>query len=472
MRPGFIYLFFAISSACSGQIVSPPTPQFETFPVVNPGRSYEPAPTYNQPNNYSTGYPNNSPHITYPTAPGPQQKEKNLQQMGFIPSSPQVPGSNNYGLNRQQQINELKQILLEDENSYPTDTVAFEKERLRYNAGIIDEDKTLAKDSLFEKAFRQISQMLRENNYDFKKAVFATEKAHDHTLDYESYNNELNKIARKCRTVARKESHFKEDSIITLSWAIMKYMVDSMIYYNAQGQPYKKVNYTYDFDDVFGEKDIKKMFVTKLLKKHNGNCHSLPYLYKCIAQTLNIGPTAHLAYLPNHVYIRQHFDGRWWNCELTSAEFIDDYQLMASGYVFVPGVNSGIYMTPLDEKQSIACLVDLATYYEWKYGYDSFVLKCIQRTLEYYPNCIQALMMRANYWNLAARHYFKRAGITDISQAGKDEDADFCAKQYESIVKQMDGLGFSPVPKDVYEKWLNDMQLEKIKREKQKQQKK
>jgi hypothetical protein len=34
--------------------------------------------------------------------------------------------------------------------------------------------------------------------------------------------------------------------------------------------------FVYDFEDAIGRNDWTKMFVSKLLEEHNGNCHSLP----------------------------------------------------------------------------------------------------------------------------------------------------------------------------------------------------
>jgi hypothetical protein len=52
-----------------------------------------------------------------------------------------------------------------------------------------------------------------------------------------------------------------------------------------------------------GDKDWSKMFVTTLIRTHNGNCHSLPYLYKILCE--EIDSKASLSLEPNHVYIKQ-----------------------------------------------------------------------------------------------------------------------------------------------------------------------
>ena len=71
---------------------------------------------------------------------------------------------------------------------------------------------------------------------------------------------------------------------------------------NHKDKLYKYEPFGYDFKDVFGHKTQESLFVSKLLKTRKGNCHSLPYLYKILAEEL--GVDAHLALAPNHVYIK------------------------------------------------------------------------------------------------------------------------------------------------------------------------
>jgi hypothetical protein len=62
--------------------------------------------------------------------------------------------------------------------------------------------------------------------------------------------------------------------------------------------------FRYSFDDPLGKQDWSNMFVTKLLATHQGNCHSLAYLYKILADEL--GAKCWLALAPNHIYIKNY----------------------------------------------------------------------------------------------------------------------------------------------------------------------
>src|SRR5690606_33829743 len=143
--------------------------------------------------------------------------------------------------------------------------------------------------------------------------------------------------------------------------------------------------FDYNFDDPFGHNNWNSMFVSNLLMSRKGNCHSLPFLYKILAEQLGI--EAHLALAPNHIYIkhRSEKDG-WYNTELTSGIFPIDAWIMASGYVHIDAIRNGVYMKALNNKESIAlCLVDLAQAYQTQEFYDlDFVIKCADKALEYF----------------------------------------------------------------------------------------
>jgi hypothetical protein len=63
------------------------------------------------------------------------------------------------------------------------------------------------------------------------------------------------------------------------------------------------------------------MFVTKLLRTNSGQCHSLPLLYKLLADRLGIA--ARLSMAPNHSYIQVVGpDGELYSYETTNGHLI------------------------------------------------------------------------------------------------------------------------------------------------------
>jgi hypothetical protein len=201
-----------------------------------------------------------------------------------------------------------------------------------------------------------------------------------------------------------------------------------------------------------GREDWSKMFVSKLLKDHKGNCHSLPYLYKILAE--EIGVSANLSIAPNHLYIK-HSSKQigMYNTELTSATFPIDAWLMSSGYIHLDAIRSGIYMDTLDNKESLAlCLLDLAKGFERKYGTvnDDFILKCINQSLKYYPNSIDALLFKSE---LLLRKFRNKETI----------NSQLVFKEYENLIIKIHQLGYRKMPEKMYQNWLLDLKEHKEK---------
>jgi hypothetical protein len=221
--------------------------------------------------------------------------------------------------------------------------------------------------------------------------------------------------------------------------------------------------YSYDFDDFTASKDWSKMFVTKLLKYHSGNCHSLPFLYKIVVEEM--GETAHLALAPNHIYLKLYSqkDG-WYNTELTSGSFPIDAWLMASGYIHLSAIQNGIYMDTLSLRQSVAlCVVDLAQGYKRKFGNDSagFVLQCCNLALQHFPVYINALILKAETEKNVFESYMKVNHIIYPKDALSNTSARNLYDDFEKLYAKIYELGYRKIPDEMYAQWLSELNVEK-----------
>ncbi len=206
------------------------------------------------------------------------------------------------------------------------------------------------------------------------------------------------------------------------------------------------------------------MFVEKALATNSGQCHSLPLLYLILAE--QIGAKAHLAYSPNHTYVRFKDDvGNWHNVELTNGMLTTDAFILLSGYIKAEALQNEIYMNPLDEKQLLShILFDLAKGYAVKYGYDEFVKEVIDKAIELYPNNINAQMVMSDFKTLRFQYVQKQLNISpqNIDNYPKAKELlDEMLAQYD----RLDNLGFENMPLDAYENWLNSLNEAKQKQE-------
>ncbi len=219
----------------------------------------------------------------------------------------------------------------------------------------------------------------------------------------------------------------------------------------------------YDFDDPFGDQDWTKMFVTKLIATNYGQCHSMPLLYLIIAN--EIGAKAYLATSPSHTYIKYRNNREWKNVELTNGHMSTDAFVMGSGYIKSLALKNHLYMDTLSEKQTIADIMeDLSKGYYIKYGFDGFVLKCLNSALQYYPSSWYGLGQKSDYYTVRFQYIVKQAnekGYTTPHQVLSIPEARNAYNQMHAMYDQIDNIGYEQMPPAAYEDWIKSMDVQK-----------
>lgn len=309
---------------------------------------------------------------------------------------------------------------------------------------------SIAHNTHYKAAYAELLEMLQDKKeLSFKRAVFITEDAYyNGSLSYEDYCTELNRIEEKLQVFIEKKGikRFKTAP----NYAIWSYMTEPSGLNDS-------ITCTYDFEDFMGQQDWTKMFVTKLMNTKSGNCHSLPYYYKILAEEMDA--EAHLALGPNHVYIKHiDKDGKWINLELTNGNFSSDGWLITSMDISLEAIKSNIYMHPLSDKESIAlCLFDLALTYRIRNGYDDFVLQCCNTALQYFPNCITAMMEKSNALTSMCQQHIDAGGSkTDFLYTSMSH-------HYMQLQQHISELGYREMSKEAYSQWLQSVEEEKQK---------
>jgi hypothetical protein len=313
----------------------------------------------------------------------------------------------------------------------------------------------------YQSTYDYISSMLTgEIPLSFKDAVFATEIAYyGEDIDIEYLNSEINFLVELVSVISNSDLVLyekKDRDIILKHAAIFKVMSDSLIIPIDSTHVFLHTPYVYDFNDPFGQKDWSKMFVSKLLETGKGNCHSLPYLYKILADELNV--PCYLAFAPNHIYIKLFSEETgWYNTELTNASFPIDAWIMASGYISLDAIRNGLYMDTLNTRQAVAhCLVDLAHGYQKKFGRENpeFVVKCCNTALEYHPVNVNAMLTKAE----AQRYYIDRLMKKHNTKNPEDLFVDTAIAELYAEMEQtyvrLHRLGYRQMPERMYLEWM------------------
>jgi hypothetical protein len=305
-------------------------------------------------------------------------------------------------------------------------------------------------------AYEKLQAILQQNG-SFKEAVFISENAYfrnnlSEDLFYEAIHNNKNIIQAACTNSKSANYKNRDSSNYQLNYTISKLYTDT-IAVTFDGKQYTHAPFRYSFTDPLGKQDWGNMLVTKLLATHQGNCHSLAYLYKILAN--ETGATCWLALAPNHMYIKNYSEKTgWYNTELTSGTFPTDAWLMSTGYVNPEAIKSGLYMDTLSNQQSIAlCVLDLAKAYAFQTHryYDGFILQCCNLALKYHPVNPMALLLKAETLKKIYVHEY------EMNDSGSAATLAQMQQAYITLAK----LGYREMPEKMYRQWLQEITMQK-----------
>ncbi|MCC8035582.1 MAG: hypothetical protein LIO77_06590, partial [Rikenellaceae bacterium] len=258
------------------------------------------------------------------------------------------------------------------------------------------EDSLFTEDKFFMQAYSELIDMLENKTpFDLKRAVFLPEWAYmEGNLNYLDYCSQIERTGQSLKRFIKSKG--VESYRTSGNYALFEYFTQSS--WMNDNQPF-----TYDFEDFAGRENKEKTFVTKVMRTHSGQCRSLPLYYLILAE--EIGASAHLALAPNHSYIK-HLDenNNWVNVELTNGHLSTDAWIISSMAVSAESIRNRVYMDALTIEETVAhLLVFLGECYESKYSPDRFSIQCYDKSLEYYPHSMSALMSKNN---AILQHYF------------------------------------------------------------------
>lgn len=301
------------------------------------------------------------------------------------------------------------------------------------------------------------------DHFPISKAVYLTESAYDRQLPpYEVFEAEIKKWGTLVRQILKSEG-LSEHNNIAVNYAIQKLYTQSNIYYDSITK--RTVNIpplSYDFNDFMGDKDWRKMFVSKLLNTGTGQCHSLPLLFLCIAEQFHA--RAWLSLSPNHSFI-QYFDekGRRYNFETTSGSLVTQSWLAYSTNVNATALKNKTWLDTLSARQIYAqCLGDLLTGYLIRAGqYDDLAGEINQKILSIDPVNMQGLIILLNH------HAFRYRELEKAAHYPPEKDFPQYPelyKQYQLVkyyTQKIQQRGFQEMPEEAYQKWLKSLEFEK-----------
>lgn len=311
----------------------------------------------------------------------------------------------------------------------------------------------------YVKAYTQVKQMLNgSQKIDFLKAVWLVESAADPSLSWEEFNNMFQDGLQIIIQLMRQDKLSPNDNLAKLM-SINKYMSDTTsVFIASKEKNIVSKPMLYDYEDYAGEKDPTKVFVSKLLRTGTGQCMSLPMLYYLYAKAL--GAEANIAFAPEHSYITFKDNlGIRQNIELTGRMLTTTDFYWETGFIKTEQTKSGIYLTPLSDKETLAYLLTtLAKTYVKKFGVDNRLLEVASTAREYHPNSLSANMLLVGYSHELWKHVLRQYDVHGLSdsQLQNDKNAQAIKRNFDAAYNHiMQTLGYAKMPSWAYEQWLN-----------------
>jgi hypothetical protein len=171
--------------------------------------------------------------------------------------------------------------------------------------------------------------------------------------------------------------------------------------------------------------------------------------YKILAE--EIGAEAHIALAPQHYFIRHPDEtdpNKLVNVELTTRSLSREIFYIESFAISDAAIRNKVYMYPLSDKETVALLMsELWHGYGRKFDneYDDLMWLCAIKSLEYYPQNITALSLKANITNMLLMNHLAANGNV------MDDYARMIDEQWYLINDHISKLGWSEMDDATYE---------------------
>lgn len=322
-----------------------------------------------------------------------------------------------------------------------------------------------------EKPYREALNKLKEQ-LTGKRAVsvadayFEVENAEGNVmLNHKEFKEEINKCASFIRRWMM-ENKLDLTNNLALHFAIQKFINDTLqigkhLVEFPDIEPQTHLPFSYDYDDYKAEKDNRSYHVTKGFATGTGQCHILPLIYGCIAESLKA--KFFLSYAPFHSFVKYpDNENKIHNYEPTTAWSISDQWYKDNLNATSLAEKNQIYLNKLDRKQIVAAaMIDLAFSYKKRNGIGDgkFIKECIDFAMNYFPNKeanIDGWLMRSEVNRVELDRLLMKKGVKDLSTLKQISEAQPYLAKMNAINKKVESLGYTEESEEMYDRMVQD----------------
>lgn len=408
--------------------------------------------------------------VNLPVVPQPAQvpnySNQNYSSQNRQTFTPNVPQNTNPQYLKQMEMYEQDRKRVEQEEAIKKQInkdIVADGLNINYNLPSLSNSKGT---EFYRDAFDKMLT-LNVENYSVKDVNFTIENAFFENKEDKAQFDKIIKNSAEFLMSKMKELNYDLNSNSAKNYILYQFFAETL---QLKGTNIKHLPFTYDFNDYMGINDYSKMFVTKLMKTHTGQCHSMPLFYLILAE--QIKAEAYLSFSPNHSYISfPDDDGKQYQIELTNGMFSTSSYISQSGYIKSEALLNNIYMQNLTKKELLSQFyVDLASGYIHKFGNDEFVDKVISKALELNPKSISANIIKMKINTQRFEYVMQQLKINP-----QDKNDLLNIRSYPKALEMLNdanqqfnffnSLGYEPMSSEAYQEWLQNMKKEKTKRE-------
>lgn len=363
--------------------------------------------------------------------------------------------SNNYPINKQQELFNLLQDIVNRDNQRATINGKLYED---YNS-----QEFAIKTRSYTETLKMLQNMLSgKEKLSLADSYFAMENAHGEAyLTKVEFKSIINQSADFIKQWMQQNKLSIHDNA-SINYAVQQFMGEELTI-TKTATPKDGIlalntvthkPFQYDFNDYTGDKDHRNFFVTKCLATGTGQCNSLPAVYLCLVEAL--GGTAYLALAPQHSLIKYpDKNGNIRNYEPTSHWDITNEWYWDNMFVSKQAAQNRVYLDPWNKKQIVADIaLQLSFGYFRKYGGadGKFLNECVNTAKLYFPknNNLILYFTLSNLYGNDLLQVMRKEGIQRIPDIHKSAEAQKLFERWQANEAIIEKLGYQDQPKDMY----------------------
>jgi regulator of sirC expression with transglutaminase-like and TPR domain len=223
--------------------------------------------------------------------------------------------------------------------------------------------------------------------------------------------------------------------------------------------------FEYNLDDPLGT-DLSQQLLSSYLQSRKGNCVSMPTLFYALMQRLDPTLLVSAVHAPLHLFcrIKDRQTNDVWNLEATNGTTARNTWYIESMNIPQKGIESGIYMRELSQKEYLAELIGVLVHqYRDRREFKS-ALRYVDLALKLNPRSISNIVAAsALYAELGYPLYEKARNGAHLTDA-ESRLVNRCMSSSRSFAQKARSLGWRPESTEERAHYLRLVKEEKLKR--------